>query len=78
MREKVEDFLNFITVYGTDCEGNELAPPTLREFELIAEREGFDVRYYDLSGRRVIPNAFGAYLAEVEINGIKQIVKVVK
>ena len=73
-----EDFLNFITVYGTDCEGHELAPPTLREFELIAERDGLDVQYYDLSGRKVVPNAFGVYLAEIEINGIKQIIRVVK
>ena len=72
-----QDFLNFITVYGTDCEGNELAPPTLREFELVAERDGLKVKYYDLNGRSVIPHVFGIYLAEVEVNGMKIYTKVV-
>jgi hypothetical protein len=74
----VSDFAAFLGVYGTDCEGEELPPPTLREFELIAQRDGLNVQYYDLSGKRVIPNAFGVYLAEIEVEGIKQIIKVVK
>lgn len=71
-----EDFLNFITVYGTDCDGNEMAPPTVRQLEEL----GLNPRYYSLDGREVRPgrNPFGIYLAEIEVNGIKQVIKVIQ
>lgn len=72
------DFMQFLAVYGEGCFGEQLAPPTVYQFERIAQRDNLDVQYYDLSGKTVTPNASGVYLAEVQINGIKQIIKVVK
>ena len=74
----IQDFASFLGVYGTDCAGAELPTPTLREFELIAERDNIEVQYYDLSGRRVVPNAFGVYLAKLKLNGVEATIKVVK
>jgi hypothetical protein len=71
-----QDFLNFIAVYGTDCEGNELAPPTVRQLEDL----NLNPVYYTLDGKRVKPGPvpFGIYLAEIEIEGIRQVIKVVQ
>ena len=71
-----QDFLNFMPVYGTDCDGNELAPPTVRQLEDL----NLNPVYYTLDGKRVKPGPvpFGIYLAEIEIEGIRQVIKVVQ
>ena len=55
------DFANFLQVYGLDCEGNEMPPPTLREVEDM----GFEASYIDMNGREVAPQAQGVYLMRI-------------
>lgn len=69
----VTDFASFLMVYGTDCEGNELAPPTLRQLE----EAGLRPVLVDMAGRRVANPARGIYLAEIEVEGVKIYTKVV-
>ncbi len=72
----LDDFLTFITVYGTDCSGGELPPPTVRQLEEL----GLNPKYYSSDGKEVRqgPNPFGIYLAEIEVEGIKHTIKVVQ
>lgn len=74
----VSDFASFLTVYGTSCEGEELSPPTLRQLEEL----GLNPVLINMEGKRVdatkLHFAFGVYLAEIEINGMKHTIKVVK
>jgi hypothetical protein len=55
------DFANFLQVYGLDCEGNEMPPPTLRQVEEM----GFEASYIDMNGREVAPQAQGIYLMRI-------------
>ena len=68
----ITDFASFLMVYGTDCEGNELAPPTLRQLE----EAGLRPVLVDMAGRRVANPARGIYLAEIEVEGVKIYTKV--
>ena len=55
------DFANFLQVYGQDCDGNLLPPPTLR----YVEEMGFEASYIDMAGRKVAPQAEGVYLMRI-------------
>lgn len=68
----ISDFSAFLQVYGTDCEGETLAPPTLKELEELGLRPVL----VDMTGRRVRDMALGVYIAEVEVNGLKLYTKV--
>jgi len=71
----VEDFAQFLQVYGSDCEGNQLPPPTVRQLEEL----DLNPTYLTMEGRRVSagPVARGAYIAEFEVNGVKNWIKVI-
>ena len=71
----ITDFAAFLGVYGTDCEGEELPPPTVRNLEEL----GLNPTYYNMEGKVVPwgPVARGLYIAEFELNGIKQRIKVI-
>ena len=71
----IEDFTNFLQVYGQDCEGNQMPPPTVRQLEEL----GLNPIYLDMEGRRVPagPVSRGVYIAEFEVNGVKNWIKVV-
>ena len=68
----VQDFAAFLGVFNTDCEGQEMAPPTLRQLE----EAGLSPKLVDMSGRKVNNPVRGIYLAEVEVNGITMHIKV--
>lgn len=72
----VSDFASFLGVYGSDCEGGELPPPTLRQLEEL----GLNPTLVNMEGKRVdatkLHFAFGVYLAEIEVDGIKTTIKV--
>lgn len=72
----VQDFAAFLGLYGTDCEGEELPPPPVR----VLEELGLNPVYYTMEGKRVPPGpvAFGVYIAEFEINGVKNRIKVIQ
>jgi hypothetical protein len=69
----VQDFAAFLVVFDTDCEGEALPPPTLRELE----EAGLRPVLVDMAGRRVDTPARGIYLAQIEIDGLKFYTKVV-
>lgn len=71
----IVDFANFLQVYGLDCEGNELAPPTVRQLEEL----NLNPTYFTMEGKLVPagPVARGAYIAQFEINGVRNTVKVI-
>ena len=71
----IVDFANFLQVYGIDCEGNELPPPTVRQLEDL----GLNPTYLTMDGKVVPagPVARGAYIAQFEINGVRNTVKVI-
>ena len=71
----VVDFTNFLQVYGQDCSGNQMPPPTVRELE----ERGLNPIYLTMEGRHVPagPVARGAYIAEFEVNGVKNWIKVI-
>jgi hypothetical protein len=71
----ITDFAAFLGVYGTDCEGEELPPPTVRNLEEL----GLNPTYYNMEGKVVPfgPVARGLYIAEFELNGINQRIKVI-
>ena len=71
----IVDFTNFLQVYGQDCEGNQMPPPTVRQLEEL----GLNPIYLNMEGRRVPagPVSRGVYIAEFEVNGVKNWVKVV-
>ena len=68
----VTDFAMFLGLYGTDCDGEQMPPPTLKQLE----EAGLRPTLVDMSGRRVANPVRGIYLAEVEINGIKVYTKI--
>jgi len=70
----ISDMTDFLAVYGTDCEGNQLPPPTLRQLE----EAGLRPVLFDMAGRRVRDAAFGIYFAEVEVQGVKIYTKVIR
>lgn len=73
----VDDFTLFLQVYGTDCDGMTLPPPTSRELEDL----GYSPVYYTLQGQRVNETEFlarGIYLAEIEVEGVKLRIKVMR
>jgi|TARA_Y100000289_G_scaffold11864_1_gene10988 hypothetical protein len=73
----VDDFAMFLQVYGTDCEGSQLAPPTTRELEEL----GYAPIYYTMEGKRVNETEFlaqGIYLAEIEVEGVRLRIKVMR
>ena len=45
----VEDFSQFLQVYGSDCEGNLLPPPTVRQLEEL----DLNPTYLTMEGKRV-------------------------
>ena len=71
----VEDFSQFLQVYGSDCEGNLLPPPTVRQLEEL----DLNPTYLTMEGKRVSegPVARGVYIAEFEVNGVKNWIKVI-
>jgi hypothetical protein len=71
----VEDFAQFLQLYGSDCDGNLLPPPTVRQLEEL----DLNPTYLTMEGKRVSagPVARGAYIAEFEINGVKNWIKVI-
>ena len=72
----IVDFANFLQVYGQDCEGNMLPSPTVRQLEEM----GLNPRYLTMEGKVVPPGpvARGAYIAEFEVSGVKNWVKVIQ
>ena len=68
----VNDFSSFLGVYGSDCDGQQLPPPTLRSLE----EKGFNPVLVDMAGRRVERTAPGIYIAQIEVEGLRLYVKV--
>ena len=69
------DFTNFLQVYGQDCDGNQLPPPTVRQLEEL----GLNPTYLTIEGKEVPsgPVARGAYIAQFEVNGVRNWIKVI-
>lgn len=75
MTVDIIDFTNFLQVYGQDCDGNQLPPPTVRQLEEL----GLNPTYLTMEGKEVLsgPVARGAYIAQFEVNGVKNWIKVI-
>lgn len=69
------DFANFLQVYGLDCEGNEMPPPTVR----LLEEMNLNPIYYTIEGKLVPtgPVARGIYIAEITVNNSRVRIKTV-